>query len=101
MSKILLILCAIFVWPTIVVGQDQWVAYNPNYQYQNHTQSAAPYVMLQTQVVIQKFPVLNYEWIPYYFNKAVITEKYGFLCHHQTIRYEPSVVWLYQPVWRY
>jgi|688.fasta_scaffold15669_33 hypothetical protein len=80
---------------------NEWVAYSP---------LPINPTIAQTQPLIQqsyytivsqpRTPILVYELIPYIFNKPILTERYGIFCQHRTVTYEPSVIWIYQPIWK-
>lgn len=76
---------------------NEWVSYIPVQTNHIVTQTVVPYPIVQQQI---RAPVLVYELTPYYFYRAIVSERFGIFCQQKTVSYEPSVVWIYQPVWR-
>lgn len=76
---------------------SEWVSYVPVQTSQVITQTVVTYPIVQHQI---RVPVLVYELTPYYFYRTTVSERFGIFCQHKTVSYEPSVVWIYQPVWR-
>lgn len=53
-----------------------------------------------SNVVIQKPLVLTYDWVPYTVNKTILVEKCGLFCKYRYFTVQPTIEWVYQPVWR-
>lgn len=82
-----------------VLAHDVWVPYTP-----------AP-VLMPPVVQVPKIPSVTYStspqpmpivygWVPYRVNKAVIVEKRCMFHRYQYIEYQPTIEWVYQPVYR-
>lgn len=48
---------------------------------------------------VQPMPII-YGWVPYRVNKAVVVEKRCLFYRYQYIIYQPTIEWIYQPVYR-
>lgn len=44
--------------------------------------------------------ILTYDWVPYYTTKTTVMERQGLLCKYRTVISQPSIEWIYQPVWK-
>lgn len=44
--------------------------------------------------------ILTYDWVPYYSTKTIVIDRQGLLCKHRTIIQQPTIEWVYQPVWK-
>lgn len=42
---------------------------------------------------------IRYDWVPYYVNSLVVTERFGLLGRRRSYHYEPKVEWILQPVY--
>lgn len=83
-----------------IYAQNEWVPYREPYITQNISQN----IILQTNIenIYIRPPVLMYDWMPYYINQMAILEKRNnWFCQQQYIIYQPTIQWVYQPVWKY
>lgn len=44
--------------------------------------------------------ILSYDWVPYHSYKTIVVERQGLLCKYRTVITQPTIEWIYQPVWR-
>tara|TARA_B100000073_G_scaffold26282_1_gene20344 strand:+ start:609 stop:914 length:306 start_codon:yes stop_codon:yes gene_type:complete len=61
-----------------------------------------PAVPSVTYSTYPQWPVLiypRYDWVPYYVNNLVVTERFGFFGRRRSYHYEPKVEWVLQPVY--
>lgn len=97
MKKYLVILLML-LWCDVSYGHNDWVPYvaYPNAP----TIYTAPVVTYSTQEYWVPKPVISYDWVPYYTTKTIVVERLGFLCKYRTVIQQPTIEWIYQPVWR-
>ncbi len=43
---------------------------------------------------------ITYGWVPYTINKPIVVEKRCLFCRYSYIIYQPSIEWVYQPIYR-
>ncbi len=62
---------------------------------------SVPSVTYYTQETYVPRPlILAYDWVPYYSTKTFVVDRHGLLCKYRTIISQPTIEWVYQPVWR-
>lgn len=100
MKKILLIL-AILLFSNYGYGANDWAPYSTQPCPPNIYVPQVPSVTYSTQEYFIPRPLmLTYDWVPYYTTKTVVIERLGFLCKYRTVLQQPTIEWVYQPVWR-
>lgn len=81
---------------------NDWVPYcpqpSPPQVYVPFTPSVSYYTT--ETYMLQRPLILTYDWVPYYVTKTVVLERQGFLCKHRTVINQPTIEWVYQPVWK-
>lgn len=60
-----------------------------------------PTVTYSTQETFIVRPVIiTHGWVPYYTTKTVVTESRGIFCKYSTVVQQPTIEWVYQPIYR-
>jgi hypothetical protein len=101
MKTFFFIVCCMF---TANVGNcaNDWVPYcqrpSPPQVYVPLTPSVSYYTT--ETYILQRPAILTYDWVPYYTTKTIVVERQGLICKYRTTIIQPTIEWIYQPVWR-
>lgn len=92
---ILLFLC------NVTYGNNDWIYYTTKPSPPSVYVPSIPSITYSTQETwIAKPLILSYDWVPYYSTKTIIIERQGLLCKYRTVVSQPTIEWIYQPVWK-
>lgn len=68
------------------------------YSYPAPMPYGTPLVVTPHPVYIAPQPIMQYQWVPYYYNVPVITYKYRWCFKREkVITYQPTMKWIYRP----
>lgn len=101
MKIILMAILLTLTTTNITYGYNEWIPYythpSPPQVYVPQTPSIT-YSTRETWIA--KPLICTYDWVPYYTNKTIVIERQGLLCKYRTVINQPTIEWVYQPVWK-
>ena len=101
MTKIISALLILICVSNYCDANNDWIGYvptpSPPTVYVPQIPSAT-YVTQETWVV--RPLILTYDWVPYYTTKTILIERQGLICKYRNLINQPTIEWIYQPVWK-
>lgn len=80
---------------------SEWIPYQPKPVPPQVYVPSIPSITYSTQENWITRPItLSYEWVPYYSTQTLVLERQGLLCKYRTVMTQPTIKWVYQPVWK-
>ena len=81
-------------------GYNDWMPYNTYPSPPQVYVSSIPTVTYTTnETFVARPAIMTYKWVPYYSTKTIVIERQGLLCKYRTVMSQPTIEWVYQPVW--
>lgn len=96
MRVLLSIILFLFMSSALCAGQ--WIPYN------TQVVPTPPVVEVPTVPAFTyrtvAYPVIQWHWIPCYYNVPVVHIEHRLFCHRRTVTFVPQTQWILQPVYR-
>ena len=99
--KVLFSFVFFFCITNIAYCANDWIPYEVRPSVPQIYVPSIPSVTYSTsEIWIQRPHILSYDWVPYHTYKTIVIERQGLLCKYRTTITQPTIEWIYQPVWR-